>query len=266
MDRLRIEIIGVGEAFDPVLGNSSAVVYAPGNINLLVDCGYAVPRNLFAAHTDPEFIDAIYFTHLHADHSFGFPGLIGRLRGDKRKKPLTVIGQSGTKKRLEEIFELAYPASLAKTPFQIEFIEFKDDWPELEWRGLKLEFAELQHPLRNFGIRIEAGQTAVGISGDGSITPASRKLLSNVDVLVHEAFQFERTGDPAFDLGHSNVCEVVELVTQAPRIKTAALVHMRRSEREESRRKLALLLSKLETDNRELAEFRIPEPGDYILS
>ena len=272
---LRIEFIGVGEAFDPVLGNSSTLVHSGIDQNtgrgtkLLIDCGYSVPRDLFSRYQSPELLDGVYFTHCHADHSFGFPALIGRLRNDGRTRPLSVIGQPGTAARLTEIYELAYPGSLAKAPFPIEFIEFDPAHPVLEWRNLHLAFAELDHPMRNFGIRITAGGVQAGISGDGSMTPQSRDLFSTVDLLVHEAFQFERQEtDPAAGFGHSTVREVLDYVAASRSIRKAALVHIRRLERHKCRRKAVEYWSQIGGPGSESGaspvEIIIPEPGDSV--
>ncbi len=270
MQRLKIEFIGVGEAFDPALGNSSVLVHssAPGGdrTRLLVDCGYAVPRSFFGRYPDPELLDGVYFTHFHADHAFGFPALIGRLRGDKRTRPLTVIGQPGTKGRLTEIYELAYPGSMAKTPFELEFIEFEPARPQISWRGLDLSFAELMHPMKNFGIRIETDGRSAGISGDGSMTEQSRSLFSGVDLLVHEAFQFEKTGDPVFDVGHCNAREVAEFAAASPAIGRVALVHIRRLERQRCCRELNELAAIGVAGRPGPLDILIPEPGDCVLA
>ena len=276
---LRLEFIGVGEAFDPVLGNSSTLVHSgihsgtdPQSCRgskLLVDCGYGVPRDLFARYQSPDLLDGVYFTHCHADHSFGFPALIGRLRNDGRTRPLSLIGQPGTKARLTEIYELAYPGSMAKTPFPLEFIEFNPSRPFLQWRDLSLAFAELDHPLLNFGIRISTGGVHAGISGDGSMTPQSRELFATVDALVHEAFQFERAEtDPAAGFGHSTVREVLDFVAAKRSIRKAALVHIRRLARDDCRRRAAEYWCRIAGSNSEPGaapvEIIIPEPGDTI--
>ena len=270
MRRLRTHFIGVGEAFDQALGNTSVLVEAESDsentVRLLVDCGYSVPQNLFSRFPDPNLLDGVYFTHFHADHSFGFPGLVGRLRGAGRTRPLTLIGQPGTKERLTAIYELAYPGSMAKAPFPLEFIEFSLDKPQLDWNGLRLDFAELEHPMRNFGIRIDSGSTAVGISGDGAMTDASKRLFKTVDVLVHEAFTYETIGENPLHNLHSSVEDVLELLSSSSAIRTVALVHICRPERARCKAAIANLISSRPPGRMGRIDLFIPEPGDCILS
>jgi ribonuclease Z len=240
MRRLRTHFIGVGEAFDQALGNTSVLVEAESesenSVRLLVDCGYSVPQNLFSHFPDPNLLDGVYFTHFHADHAFGFPGLIGRLRGAGRTRPLSLIGQPGTQERLTAIYELAYPGSMAKAPFPLEFIG------------------------------IDSGSTAVGVSGDGAMTDASKRLFKTVDVLVHEAFTYETVGESPLHNLHSSVEDVLELLSSSSAIRTAALVHICRPERARCKAAIANLISSRQPGRVGRIELFIPEPGDCILS
>lgn len=218
---MKLEFIGVGEAFDPEIGNTSILVHS--DTKLLIDCGYAVPRNLFTKNFAADFIDAIYITHFHADHVFGLPALFVRLLEDKRTKPLTIIGQDGTQERVETIFDLAYKTLRKKLSYKIEYIETTDS---LIFNELDLSFADTAHGLINYAIRIKAGEKIVGVSGDGELTTSSRKLFSDCHVVVHDAFNYD-----ASIHGHANACDLITFADSLEKLKKLAFVHLQRNER-----------------------------------
>lgn len=218
---MEIEFIGVGEAFEPSLGNTSILIKA--KTNLMIDCGYAIPRNFFESEISHDQIDALYVTHFHADHCFGIPPILIRWIEDGRKKPFTIIGQIGTKQRILQIFDLAYPGVIEKFTYQLDFIESDSS---LQFQELSLHFAETEHSVKNNAIRIDVPEHAVGFSGDGSFTDASKKLFQPCDILIHEAFRYEQTVK-----GHSTALEVIEFAETLPNLKTLAFVHLQRDER-----------------------------------
>ena len=64
---MRIQVLGVGGAFSPELGNSSIIIWDK-NKGFLIDCGYTVypiikEKNLI------DKIDKVFITHRHGDHA-----------------------------------------------------------------------------------------------------------------------------------------------------------------------------------------------------
>lgn len=64
---MQIQVLGVGGAFSPELGNSSIIIWDKKG-GILVDCGYGVypilkRKNLLSR------VNRIFITHLHGDHS-----------------------------------------------------------------------------------------------------------------------------------------------------------------------------------------------------
>ncbi|NUN15843.1 MAG: ribonuclease Z, partial [Myxococcales bacterium] len=105
----KLTFIGTGEAFDPELPNTS-VLYT-GSKNILVDCGFSVPHAFWRITHDPNLLDAIYITHIHADHTFGLPALLLWMRIAGRTRPLRIFGGSGVGTWLSRLLALAYPGA-----------------------------------------------------------------------------------------------------------------------------------------------------------
>ena len=60
--------------------------------SLLIDCGEGTQIALKEKGWSPKPIDVICFTHYHADHISGLPGLLLTIGNAERKKPLSVTG------------------------------------------------------------------------------------------------------------------------------------------------------------------------------
>ncbi len=76
---VKIKFIGVGEAFDEDLPNTSILVRARDERNessILLDCGFTAPPSFWKIAKDPDDLDAIWISHFHGDHFFVLPALL----------------------------------------------------------------------------------------------------------------------------------------------------------------------------------------------
>lgn len=219
---MKVQFIGVGEAFAPSLGNTSVLVI--GSKTILIDAGYAVPRNFFEAKYPCDTVDGIYLTHFHSDHTFGLPALLYRWHDEGRVKPLRLIGQQGIEKYARDLIEFAYPGTIHKLRYEFEFSEGEEPF---QFGVMNLSFAKTGHNLNNFAICLQEGRNAVGISGDGELTDASKKLFQDCTLLVHESFFLDKQKP-----GHANAIAVVDYAKHLKKLKHLALVHIRCSERD----------------------------------
>jgi ribonuclease Z len=222
---MRFHLLGVGEAFDAPLGNTSAILTAESR--LLLDCGYAVPASLWAYDGDADLLDGIYISHAHGDHYFGFPPVIGRLWESGRTKGLAVITQESVFRKMKDAMELAYPGILADCKFDLRFLPAAAG-ETVRWREFELRFAPSTHSVPNLAVRVETGGRSFAYSGDGQYTPAGRVLFSGVDVLLHEAFSF------APHPNHGDIEGVIAMAAEA-RVRRLLLTHLHRNTRARDR-------------------------------
>ncbi len=216
-----VTIVGSGEAFDPELPNTS-VLYR-GALTLLVDCGYAVPHAFWRLSRDPSLLDAIYFTHIHADHSFGLPALVLWMAEEGRTRPLELIGAPGVGKWLEKLLELGYPGAYEKC-FPLRPVELAPG-ETLERSGARLRNAQSRHGVKNLSLRIEEGSTSYCHSGDGKPSAATRELYRGATLLVHECYWDTRESE-----GHAHFDELANLADELE-VETLALIHLGRHEK-----------------------------------
>ncbi len=72
----------------------------------LFDCGEGTQHQIQKSHLSIGKIDAVFLTHLHGDHVYGLPGLLGSRKMDNVTRPLTIYGPPGIRRMLETIIEI----------------------------------------------------------------------------------------------------------------------------------------------------------------
>jgi ribonuclease BN (tRNA processing enzyme) len=247
---MKVEFVGVGEAFDESLPNNSQILEWEG-FRLLIDCGYAVPHALWKSHPDPEYLDAIYISHRHADHYFGLPSVLVRLAEDERKKPLLVLCAEGTKQTLLEMIDYAYLGVLSHIHYELTFEEVFTDRSRI-LSNAAMEFAVSSHPVKNYAIAVIYGGRKYAYSGDGNFNEHTRQLYQSCSLLVHDSYSF------GFDSrGHGKIEELVKMAEEQ-KVQRLALTHIQRDLR---RTKLAEIKNFVRNFK---VDVIIPEPG-YVL-
>src|SRR5574344_690503 len=75
--------------------------------SILVDCGEGTQIAMKAKGWSPTPIDVICFTHYHADHISGLPGLLLTMGNADRTDPLLMIGPKGLEKVVSSLRVIA---------------------------------------------------------------------------------------------------------------------------------------------------------------
>ncbi|NQV09205.1 ribonuclease Z [Candidatus Woesearchaeota archaeon] len=231
---MKITFLGTGVFDDETYLNTSALLES--KVNILLDCGFTAPYQLFRYKKNINFLDAIFITHHHGDHIFGLPALLLSMLMGGRKKPITIIGQKSTKKYIEKICVLAF------SPFKemwkkglFKFVELK---PEFNFKGLKFETVKTKHPLTNYSVKISDGKKSFYYSGDGAAIKSSKKLMQNCDLISHECWNVNKKEE-----GHFSVKELLEHVKDI-NYKKLAVIHMANSERKKIPKRKDILAPK----------------------
>lgn len=217
---MKITFIGVGEATD-AQPNTSILV--EGKSNLLLDCGYSVPPSLWHYSSDPNLIDTIYISHLHADHYFGLAPILLRMIEEKRTKPISIICPQGYDNLIEQSLDLAFGEIFKLQQFSINYHAVTPE-DALEIEGYSLSFASTNHLRNNLAIRITDGTHTICYSGDGKMTTESEELFGGSDLLIHDAFH-EKNKPPGVPTKHESIESLVEY-QQTHLIKLIACVHI----------------------------------------
>jgi len=246
---MRVTFVGVGEAFDELLPNTSLLVESGGS-SILLDCGFNVSCRLWGYAENPLDLDAVYISHFHADHYFGLPALLVRSMEEGRTKRLTILGPSGIESRVKRLMELAYSNALAKVGFEIFFIECVPG-EDFKHSGFRFRFALNDHSMPCLAIRLDAGGKSLYYSGDGKPTDATVDLAEGCDLVIHEAFTLDE-----ITLGHGDVGSSLDMARKSG-AGACALVHMRRTIRH-----TMMDMIRMAVDTQPEVHGFVPEPGD----
>lgn len=118
--------------------------------NILIDCGEGTQIAVKKCGWSFKHIDVICFTHFHADHISGLPGLLLTLGNAERTEPLLIIGP----RRLEKVVN-SLRVIAPELPFPIEFHELQEAEEQISIFGLKLHAFRVNHNVTCYGYSIE---------------------------------------------------------------------------------------------------------------
>jgi len=238
---MKIKFIGVGEAFDEELANTSIWVRTAESCNassILLDCGFTVPPPFWKSCPDPDNLDAIWISHFHGDHFFGLPALLTRFWEMKRAKPLLILGQRGTEEMVVQTLRLAYSSVMDRLAYDIRFLTVEPG-EVVQAAGVSWRSAVNGHSQRDLAVRIEDGAKKLFYSGDGLSTDETLSIALGADLVIHEAFRLD-----AEMPGHANMVKCIDFARRA-KARALALVHIERNERRSRREEILKVSAKV---------------------
>lgn len=118
--------------------------------SLLIDCGEGTQVSIRIKGWSVHGIDTICFTHFHADHISGLPGLLLSMGNSDRTKPVTLIGPKGLEKIVNNLRCIA-----PELPFDLKFIELEDKIQTIDINGYKITAFKVNHNVVCYGYTID---------------------------------------------------------------------------------------------------------------
>lgn len=114
--------------------------------SILIDCGEGTQIAMKEKGWSPKPIDVICFTHYHADHISGLPGLLLTMGNAERTEPLLLIGPKGLKRVVTALRVIA-----PELPFSIEYLELEETNQTIEFEDFKIEAFRVNHNVVCYG-------------------------------------------------------------------------------------------------------------------
>lgn len=117
--------------------------------SILIDCGEGTQIALKEKGWSPNPIDMICFTHYHADHISGLPGMLLTMGNAERKEPLTLVGPRGLTRVVDSLRVIA-----PELPFEIRYREFSEAEESFSFEELRLQAFRVNHNVVCYGYSI----------------------------------------------------------------------------------------------------------------
>lgn len=163
--------------------------------SLMVDCGEGTQVTLKEQGWSPKPIDAICFTHYHADHISGLPGLLLTMGNAERTEPLLLIGPKGLERVVNALRIIA-----PELPFSIVYHEIKEKEETLQMKDYVITAYQVNHRVLCYGYSFEvkrAGKFQLEKAREQEIPQKYWSLLQKGEVVEDG----ERTYRPEMVMG-----------------------------------------------------------------
>lgn len=151
---MEIVFLGTGAGAPTSKRNVSAIIlkFDQGSSLWLFDCGEGAQQQFARAKLSLARVSHIFISHLHGDHLFGLPGLLGsRSLQCAATAGLTVFGPQGIADYLRHCFAVTQ----TKLGYPIMIREFEDDGVLVEDAGVTVTIASLCHGIPSYGFAIQ---------------------------------------------------------------------------------------------------------------
>jgi ribonuclease BN (tRNA processing enzyme) len=186
-------------------GPASAVVV--GDRLFLVDAGAGVTRRLAAAgFPRVKSVTATFITHLHSDHTLGYPDLIFTTWIMGRREPLAVYGPPGLRRMTDAILD----AWRDDVDVRVKGLERETrDWLRVaateiqpgvvyDRDGVRVTAIPVPHgDWPAFAYRFDVPGRSITFAGDTAPSAALVKAARGTDILVHEVYNGKRVAPEA---------------------------------------------------------------------
>jgi ribonuclease BN (tRNA processing enzyme) len=235
----QVVLLGTGTPPADPDRSGAATAIVVNDTPYLVDFGAGVVRRAKSAVVDrgvaaldPVKLRVAFVTHLHSDHTVGYPDLILTPWVLGRRVPLEVYGPRGIAHMTEHVMEAyredfaarqrdrklytvgAFPEGHAVNAHEIKAgVVYKDE-------NVTVTAFATKHTLESYGYRFDTRDRSIVISGDTNPTQATIDACRGCDVLIHEVLTHDwLSRRPDFHayaaVHHTTTSQLVELANQA---------------------------------------------------
>lgn len=152
MTTFSVHTLGCGSARPSLRHQPSCTVVQHRGSLYMIDCGEGAQSAFMKQHLSFSKLRHLFITHLHGDHVFGIPGLIGTLALSGNGGDLTIHTFEEGKRQLKQIFDFF----CKDTPFDIKYNIIKpEDAIILETKSLTVRTVALNHRVPTVGFIFE---------------------------------------------------------------------------------------------------------------
>ena len=206
-EKTKVVLLGTGSPFADPDKSGPSIAIVVNNTSYVIDCGPGVVRRASAAAKkgikglEAPQLRKLFITHLHSDHTTGYPDFIFTPAVLDRNVPLDVYGPKGLRDMTDHIRQ-AYKEDIDIRIHGLEYgnaegykvnvheispgIIYKD--PNVVVKAFRVKHGSWPEA---FGFRFETPDKVIVVSGDCTY---SEELIANAkdcDILIHEVYSME---------------------------------------------------------------------------
>jgi ribonuclease BN (tRNA processing enzyme) len=240
-DSAVVVLLGTGMPRPNPAASGPATAVVVGTRVFLFDAGPGVMRQLSAAGLPINGVTALFITHLHSDHTLGYPDLIFTTWVMGRHTPLEAYGPHGLREMTNHLIaawredEEIRTNGLERQSREGYRVAVHEIVPGVVYDsgGVRIAAIPVLHGSwkEAYGYRIDAAGRSIVISGDTRPSEQLEAAAQGVDVLIHEVYPEtrlkpeERVGGETWpQYMHSFHTSDVELGRLAARAKPRLLI------------------------------------------
>jgi ribonuclease BN (tRNA processing enzyme) len=188
---VRLTVVGCSGSAPGPDSSASCYLVEHDGFSLLLDLGNGSFGSLLAL-ADPRQVDAVYLSHLHADHCLDVAPFIvwHRYSGQSDRVPVPLYAPMGADRRLA----LAYGDDGA--PIEDVFDTIPVGAGSWTLGPFEVTTARTAHPVECYAVRLSAGGRSLVYTGDTGPSGAVVELARGADVLLAEAAHPDVEGLP----------------------------------------------------------------------
>ncbi len=203
----KLVLLGTGTPFADPDRSGPSIAIVVNNTSYIIDCGPGVVRRAAAAFQkginglEASALKHLFITHLHSDHTVGYPDMIFTPAVLDRNAPLEVYGPKG----LQEMTHHIMAAYKEDMDIRLKGLEYGNA------EGYKINVHEIEPGIiykdanvtvkafrvihgswpEAFGYRFEAKDKIIVVSGDCTYSEELVKNAKDCDILVHEVYSMQ---------------------------------------------------------------------------
>jgi ribonuclease BN (tRNA processing enzyme) len=237
-----VVLLGTGTPnINPARSGPSVAVIVDGS-SYIVDFGPGVVRRAIEAGLKSSQLTRAFLTHLHSDHTSGYPDLILSTGLDGRNAPLEVYGPVGLQSMTNHVLA-AYEDDIQERlkglepanpdSYVVKCHEIKKDALGIVFQDEKVSieaFPVVHGSWPAYGYKFNSPDSTIVISGDTAPTPVLVEKAKGCDILIHEVYSAValKSREPEWQRYHTSVHtsshELAEIASKA-NPKLLALYH-----------------------------------------
>lgn len=186
MSAARLTVIGCSGSYPgPEAAASSYLLEAEHEdrtVRILLDLGNGALGELHH-YVDPLTIDAVFLSHLHADHCLDMCGyyVMRKYHPTGAQPRIPVWGPGDTAGRLARAYDLPLD------PGMTEEFDFRPHGEAVTVGPFVVESRPVVHPVDAFALKVTVGGRSLVYSGDTGACPELTELATGADLLLCEA-------------------------------------------------------------------------------